>query len=279
MMTIRIATDSTCDLPPEAIAEHRIEVIPMYINFREQSFRDGVDLTRREFYERLPGAHPLPTTAVPGPQVFQRTYQRLAQEGASEVLSIHIASSLSAAAESARAAAGATTEVPVTVLDSRQLSLGMGFLVEKAAREVARGRSMSEILAALEEQIRRTHVFAALDTLEYLRRSGRMSRALAGIGNVLRIKPILRMYDGISTVVKVRTKAAAERRLIDWLTKLSPLKRVALVHAHAPKMAANLLDKVAHLIPSGAVPSAEITPVIGTHVGPGAVGFACLSAA
>jgi DegV family protein with EDD domain len=279
MMTIRIATDSTCDLPPEAIAEHRIEVIPLYINFREQSFRDGVDLTRREFYERLPEAHPLPTTAVPGPQVYQEAYLRLAQEGASEVLSIHIASSLSAAAETARAAAEAMTEIPVTVLDSRQLSLGMGFLVEKAASEAAKGRCMSEILAALEEQIRRTHVFAALDTLEYLRRSGRMSRALAGIGNLLRIKPILRMYDGVSSVVKVRTKGAAERRMIDWLTTLSPLKRVAMVHANAAQKAASLLDKVGHLLPPGAVPSTEITPVIGTHVGPGAVGFACLSAA
>jgi DegV family protein with EDD domain len=277
-MTIKIVTDSTCDLPEAVVTKHGITVVPLYINFGDQSYLDGVELSRQEFYERLPD-YESPTTAAPGPEVFRRTYERLADEGATGVLSIHISISLSAVVDVARLAAKETDAVPVTVFDSGQLSLGTGFLVLTAAKAVAGGRSMDEIITLLEEQISRTHVFAALDTLEFLRRSGRMSRVMAGLGTALQIKPLLKMYDGNPTAERVRTRKRAIERLISLLSDLVPLEQVALVHTHAPDRAQDLWQRVQHLFPEGRVPfSAEVTPVIGAHIGPGAVGFACVTA-
>ena len=277
-MAIQIVTDSTCDLPEAIIAEYGITVVPLYINFGDQSYLDGVELSRQEFYERLPECEPPPTTAAPGSELFRQTYERLAGEGATEVLSIHISISLSAVVDVARLGAKETEAVPVTVFDSRQLSLGTGFLVLAAAKAAAEARPMGEILALLEEQISRSHVFAALDTLEFLRRSGRMSRVMAGLGSVLQIKPLLRMYDGNPTAERVRTRSRATQRLISLLSELVPLEQVALVHTHAPDRAEELRQRVQHLLPEGEVPSVDITPVIGAHIGPGAVGFACVTA-
>ena len=277
-MTIRIVTDSTCDLPEATVAEYGITVVPLYINVGDQSYLDGVELSRQEFYKRLPDYETPPTTAAPGPEVFRQTYERLADEGATGVLSIHISISLSATMDVARLGAKETDAVPVTVLDSKQLSLGTGFLVLAAARAAAEGRSMAEITTLLEEQILRTHVFAALDTLEFLRRSGRMNRVMAGLGTVLQIKPLLKMYDGEPTAERVRTRKRATERLISLLSDLVPLEQVALVHTHAPDRAEELQHQVQHLLPEGEVPSVDITPVIGAHIGPGAVGFACVTA-
>jgi DegV family protein with EDD domain len=277
-MTIRIVTDSTCDLPEAIITEYGITVVPLYINFGDQSYLDGVELSRQEFYKRLPDCDPLPTTAVPGPEVFRQTYERLADEGASEVLSIHISISLSAIVDVARLGAKETDAVPVTVLDSRQLSLGTGFLVLAAAKAAAEGHSIDEIIPLLEEQISRSHVFAALDTLEFLRRSGRMNWAMASLGTVLQIKPLLKMYDGNPTAERVRTRNRATKRLISLLSDLVPLEKVALVHTHAADRAEALRQQVQHLLPEGEIPSVDITSVIGAHIGPGAAGFACVAA-
>jgi DegV family protein with EDD domain len=277
-MAIRIVTDSTCDLPEAMVAEHGITVVPLYINIGDQSYLDGVELSRQEFYRRLPDYETPPTTAAPGPEVFRQTYERLADEGATGVLSIHISISLSATVDVARLGAKETDAVPVTVLDSKQLSLGTGFLVLTAAKAAAEGRPMDEIIPLLEEQALRTHVFAALDTLEFLRRSGRMSRVMAGLGSVLQIKPLLKMYNGNPTAERVRTRKRATERLISLLSDLVPLEQVALVHTHTPDRAEELRQQVQHLLPEGEVPSVDITPVIGAHIGPGAAGFACVTA-
>jgi DegV family protein with EDD domain len=276
-MTLRIVTDSTCDLPESVIEEHGIRVIPMYINAAGESYQDGVDLPREEFYRRLPEFDPAPTTAAPGPEVFRQAYEQLAEEGASEILSIHISKSLSAVLDVATIAAGQTDRIPVTVVDSRQLSLGTGFLVQLAAQEAARGRSREDVLARLGDQIERTNVFAALDTMEFLRRSGRVSSLVAGFGNLLQIKPLLKMYDGNPTSERVRTSNGATNRILQLLEGCTPLERVALVHTHSPERAEKLLDQVRDLLPEGEILSVDITPVIGAHIGPGAVGFACVS--
>lgn len=277
-MTIGIVTDSTCDLPREVIEAHGIRVVPMYIHTEGESYLDGVDMTREEFYRRLPDLDPAPTTAAPGPEKFRQMYEELAQAGATEILSIHISVSLSAVLDVAKLAAKETTAVPVTVLDSRQLSLGTGFLVETAAKAAAEGRSMEEILSILEEQISRTHVFAALDTMEFLRRSGRISGLVAGFGSLLQMKPLLRMYEGEPTSERVRTTNGAFDRLESLLLERSPFERIALVHTHAREQAELLRQRVEHLLPEGELTSVDITPVIGAHIGPGAVGFACISA-
>jgi len=278
-MTVRIVTDSTCDLPAETIARYGICVVPLYINVGRQGFLDGIDITRQEFYTRLPSFSEHPTTAVPSPQKFHAMYDALADEGATEILSIHISVSLSAVVDMARVAAQETTTVPVTVFDSHQLSLGTGFMVEAAAKMAVEGSSVAEILVELNAQIQRSHVFAALDTLEYLKRSGRMNKYMARFATLLQIKPILTMYDGNPGTERVRTRDRAMKRLVEMLTAVGSLERIAIVHTHAlPKHLAELRTLAAHLLPLGEILTEEITPVIGAHIGPGAMGFAVVGA-
>jgi DegV family protein with EDD domain len=276
-MSIRIVTDSTCDLPEEIVAEYGITVVPLYINFGDKSYLDGVELSRAEFYERLPDCDPPPTTAIPGPQMFIQAYEQLAAEGATEILSLHISVNLSGTVNAARLAAEETS-VPVTVLDSGSLSMGVGFLAWTAAQAAVEGRSMDEIVALLEQQGQRTHVFAALDTLEFLRRSGRMNRVMAALGNWLQMKPLLKMHAGEATAERIRTTEHATERLISLLSDLVPLEKVALVHTHALDRVDELRQKAQHLLPEGELLSLDITPVFGTHLGPGALGFACVTA-
>ena len=276
-MTIRILTDSSCDLPQEIFQEHRITVIPLFINVGDISYLDGVDLSHQEFYERLPGFKPAPKTAAPGPEVFRKVFEQLASEGATEILSIHISTKLSAIVDIARTAAKETTRLPVTVFDSRQLSLGTGFQVLAAAQAATEGRSLSEILSMLEEQICRTHVFAALDTMEYLKRSGRMNFAISALGTILQIKPLMKMYNGEPTAERVRTRKGAIKRLVELLEEYGPYEKVALLHSHALQRAEALLQEVRYLLPAGDIWVEEITPVLGAHIGPGVLGFACIS--
>ena len=276
-MTVRIVTDSTCDLPEEIVAEYGITVVPLYINFGDESYLDGVEISRTEFYERLPDCDPPPTTAIPGPHMFIQAYEKLAAAGATEILSIHISVSLSGAVNAARLAAEEAS-VPVTVLDSGSLSMGLGFLVWAAAQAAAEGHSMDEIVALLEEQGQRTHVFAALDTLEFLRRGGRMNRVMAALGSWLQMKPLLKMHAGEATAERIRTTEHATERLISLLSDLVPLEKVALVHTHALDRVDELRQKIQHLLPEGELLSMDITPVFGTHLGPGAIGFACVTA-
>lgn len=277
-MPVRIVTDSTCDLPAETIARYGIRVVPLYINVGRQGFLDGIDITREEFYTKLPTFSEHPTTAVPSPQKFHAIYDSLAEEGATEVLSIHVSAALSAIADEARIAAQETTSVPVTVFDSRQLSLGMGFLVETAAKLAAAGKNIGEILEALNAQIKRSHVFAVIDTLEFLKRSGRMNKFIANIGMLLQLKPILTMYDGKPGTERVRTRERATKRLLEMLRDVGKLERVAIVHTNAPERVAELRAQAGALLPEGDILVMDITPVIGAHIGPGAFGFAVVSA-
>ncbi|MGC9396116.1 MAG: DegV family protein, partial [Anaerolineae bacterium] len=164
-----------------------------------------------------------------------------------------------------------------TVIDSQQLSLGTGFLVETAAKLATAGCHVAEILAELNDQIQRSHVFAALDTLEFLRRSGRMNRFLANFGTLLRLKPILTMHAGNPGTERVRTRERATQRLLDMLRAVAPFERVAIVHANALDRVAELRARAASLLPDGDIPAVDIIPVIGAHLGPGAYGFAVVS--
>ena len=276
-MTIRIVTDSTCDLPSSVIARYGIYVLPLYINVGSQGYLDGIDITREEFYRKLPTFPVQPTTAVPSMQKFHTIYDALADEGASEILSIHISTALSAIVNVAQAAAQETKSAAVTVFDSRQLSLGTGFLVETAARLAQAGSSVAEILTALHKQIQRTHVCASLDTVEFLRRSGRMNSVISTIGELLQIKPLLKMYDGDPTTERVRTRNQAMRRLVKLLNEYSPFEKIAFLHSDALEHAQALMREVRELLPNEEVWLESINPVLGAHLGPGVVGFACVS--
>lgn len=277
-MILRIVTDSTCDLPQATIDRYGITVLPLHINFGRQSMLDGIEITRAEFYERLPECDPAPTTAAPGAEVFKRTYEKLERAGATEILSIHISAGLSAVTDVARIAAEEYHGVPVTVVDSQQLSMGVGFVVEAAAQAAAEGLPLGEVLARIEERIRRTHVFAALDTLEYLKRSGRMNGVIAGIGSLLQIKPILHMTRGKASAERVRTGTRAMARLVEILQQVGPVEQAVLLHAHAPDRAELLRGQARPWLPDEPLPSVEITPILGAHLGPGTVGLAVVSA-
>jgi DegV family protein with EDD domain len=276
-MSVKIVTDSTCDLPQSVIQQLDITVVPLFINIGDEGYLDGVDITRKDFYTNLPDYKTHPTTATPGIQRFKQAYQKLADSGASEILSIHISESLSATVAVARKAAQRFKQAPVTVHDSLQLSLGTGFQVELAGQLAAAGKSVDEILAALAQIIPRSFVTARLDTLEFLRRSGRMNRFMSGLGSLLQLKPILTMKMGQPGSERVRTQEKAEARLIRTLETYQPIERFALLHTNAPKEAEEFHAKITHLVPQGEVISMDITPVIGSHIGPGAVGYAIIS--
>jgi len=279
-MTIRIVTDSTCDLPSEVAAELGITIIPDYINVGDQSFLDGVDLTRREFYRRLVDWPVSPTTAAPGMDAFCSVYERLAAEGASQVISFHISDKLSNLSNVARLAAQATHSVDVNVVTGGFLSLGGGFIIAAAARAAQAGQSQTEIIQVVQEMSRRTYIFAALDTIEYLRRSGRVSSLTAQVGSWLHILPVLKVHLEAIDMDMVRTRASGMARVINLVKELGPLEQLGIVHANAPERAREIHHQASHLFPPGKEPwVVDITPVIGVHVGPGAVGLAVVQAA
>ena len=228
-VSIRIVTDSNCDLPKDLVNQYGITVVPLYINIGTDSYLDGVEISREAFYQGLPTFRMHPTTSVPSPGQFLEAYQRLANEGATQILSIHISKTLSAVANSARLAAEGTDTVVVTVYDSGQLTLGTGLQVVAAAQAAAEGRTVEEILRMLEELGPRIHVFAVLDTLEFMRRSGRLSRFQFGLGSLLQVKVIIMMHDGEVSIERVRTRKRAVERMIALVRELLPLEELAVV--------------------------------------------------
>jgi DegV family protein with EDD domain len=280
-MTIRIVTDSTSDLLPELAEKHNIQVIPSYVNIGEKSYRDLVDLSRSEFYKQLPGYPRVPTTAAPAAGVFAECYRQLFDAGATAIISIHVAGKLSAMWNSARLGAEEITEIPVHVFDSQQVSMGLGLLTLQAARAAAEGQPAEAILHALENAVPRTHVFATLDTLEYLRRSGRVSWTEFSLGTLLRIKPMLHVYQGeVLSLDRVRTRRRALSHLLEHIAALGPLQEMALIYTHDLEGLAEWREMVRPHFPAGHEPVAvEVTPAIGAHVGPGALGLACIAAA
>jgi DegV family protein with EDD domain len=233
------------------IENRHITVIPMHIHVGEQSLRDGVELSWQEFNRRLQEFKPAPTTAAPGPEIFLQVYELLAAKGATEILSIHISVKLSAVCTIAAQTAMETMVVPVTVFDSRQLSLGTGFQVLAAAQAVEKGYPMSEIRSMLEDLTLRIRIFAALDTLEFLHRSGRMNFAISFLCTQLQIKPFMKMYDGNPTAERIRTRHGAVKRLIELLKESQPYEKVALLHSQATDRVVALLEQVRRLLPTG----------------------------
>ncbi len=276
-MSVQIVTDSTCDLSLETIRNLGITVIPLNIHLGSTDYLDGVDLSRDVFYDQLPSQKSFPKTAAPSAGVFAKYYNNLFEAGASHVLSIHIAESLSATVNIARVGAQDLKTRSVTVLDSGQLSLGMGYLVERAAQMAKAGNSVEEILIVLKQQMLRTYVFASLKTLEYLKRSGRMNAAVAQIGEILKIKPLLYMNQGKSSISKVRTQKTATEQLLSWLDQYAPYEKLAILHAGIADEAEVLRDFVKTNWPTSPVEITQITPALGSHLGIGALGFACVS--
>lgn len=274
-MKIGLVTDSTADIPVEVQGQYGIEVVPALINIGGRSYEDGREITREEFYTRLPGLKPPPTTSAPSVGAFQVKYEKLLREGAERVVSIHAANSLSGIFNAARLAAQEFGE-RVKVLDSEQLSLGIGFQVLAAAEGIARGAVMDEIMSIVETVRQRVRVVALLESLEYIRRSGRVSWAKALIGSLLHIQPLVELRYGIvHRLGQARTRLQGVVRLTEALNSFGPLGRLAVLHTNAEAAARQLLEEVKARVP--VLPFVvNVTTAIGTHVGPNGLGFAAV---
>jgi len=264
-----VVTDSTADLPDEWRARFDIEVVPLKVLFGTETFRDRVDMTDAEFFRRLAGATSLPTTSAPSPGEFAQLYQRLAQDHEACV-SIHIGAQLSATAEAARVGAQAVDGFRVEVIDSETVTMPMAFLCRVAAESA----SLEEAVANVKARVPKCRVLALLDTLRYLEMGGRLSRAQAVIGTMLDLKPILLVKDReIKPVDRVRTKSRAIGRMVEHFVADGPVECVGVMHAQSPDEAERIAASVREAVPGIEVVIGQIGCVLGTHVGPKAVGI------
>jgi DegV family protein with EDD domain len=275
-MPIKIITDSISDLPESAAREFGITVVPCYINIGEKSYLDGFEMSHQEFYNQLPSLAVLPKTASPNQKAFEGAYVQAADEGATHIISIHVAGTFSSVVDTARMAAGAVQGVSVTVFDSGTVSMGMGFLAMAAARAASAGKSVAEIVSLLKAKAERTIIFVKLDTVDYLRRSGRVSRIQAGLATFLHIFPVLKVYQGVVDLEKVRTRARAFDRLLEMAEAYAPLEDLAVMHTNCLEKAEMIRQKIEYLLPNRKIWVGEATPAIGTHVGPDGIGLVCV---
>ncbi|MDQ1457160.1 MAG: fatty acid kinase fatty acid binding subunit [Actinomycetota bacterium] len=273
-MPVRIVTDSACDLPEAICAELGVEVVPLTIRFGNREFVDRKELSIDAFWRELAASPVLPETAAPSVGAFEETFRRLSDDGASAIVCINLSARLSATMQSAQVAAKALDgTTPIEIIDSLSASMGIGNLVLHAARRARAGASLDEIVREVNDRRQREHVFATLDTLEYLRKGGRIGGAQALLGSMLSIKPIISVLDGVvEPAGRVRTRSKALRFLVDQIP-VGKVELISVLHANAP----DLDEFLAMLEP--AVPDAEVTvgsigPVIGVHTGPRVMGIA-----
>ena len=277
-MTVRVVSDSTCDIPASLVSELGISLVPLTVRFGDEEFLDGMDITSEQFFKRLQREQATPSTAAPAPGQFREVYERLITDGATAIVSIHISSKLSATYEAARQAAEGLS-VPVLLVDSGLFSLGTGVGVIEAAKAAAAGRTAEEVQAVAADTFRRTHVFVTLETLEYLRRGGRLSRGQEIVGTLLKVKPILAAQDGeVAAIGRIRTKQKAVEDILSRVADLRPWAYSFVVHATTPDELAYISDRYRGLSPETPVITGRMTPVIGVHAGPGGLGIGCVTA-
>lgn len=274
-MKLGIVTDSTADLPAYLLEQHEIKVVPTILVLDGKEYADGAGITREEFYTRLPALHTPPTTAAPSIGDFLTPYETLLSNGCDHILSIHAASQLTTIVNVARQAAD---EFPgkVTCIDSGSLSLGIGFQVLAAAE--ASDLGLNAALEAIRSARQRLQVKAALDTMEYLKRSGRVPGVVANLGGLLSIKPMIELRDGeVKAIGAVRTARQADEKILNFLLSLGEMERLAIMHTNAADRAKHvlslLMEQVRKSVPRDIL-FVNVTAVIGTHLGPNGIGFA-----
>jgi len=269
---ISVVTDSGCDLPPDLVSRHAITVVPLTIRFGSEELVDGRDLTPARFWERVASSPQLPETAAPSPGAFEEAFRAAAGAGADGAVCITLSSSLSATFQAATLGAQAVEGTfPVTVIDSRAVSMGQGMMALAAARRAAEGASLDEVAAAVGELVATTRIFAALDTLENLRKGGRIGAAQALLGSLLSIKPIIQVTGGtVEPESKQRTRRRSLQYLADKVRQAGPVSNLAVVHGQAPDVD-ELLGLLGGCSDEPPVVS-QVGAVIGTHAGPSVVG-------
>jgi DegV family protein with EDD domain len=272
-MAVRIVTDSSCDLTDAQVAEHGIEVVPLTIRFGDEELEDRTQLGVEQFYETLGTSAVLPETAAPAPGKFEAAFRRQAAAGADAIVCVNLSAGLSATMQSAQNAAKAVEgELDVRVLDSRSITSGLGTQVLLAAEAAAGGASVDEVVALVEDLSARTHVVGALDTLDNLKKGGRIGGAQALLGSLLSIKPILDISTGtVEEAGKARTRRRALEVLRDKVVEAGAVEHLCVTHGFAPDLD-DMLRLLAEHHPRESIRVGHIGPVIGTHGGPRVMG-------
>jgi DegV family protein with EDD domain len=276
-MTVKIVADTTSDLPSEVARELGITVVSLYVHFGSDSYRNGIDLTTDQFYQKMVSSQTLATTSVPSPGTFAETYDRLAEE-TDEILAITISHKLSATYESATQAIDKMKKrCRVEVISSQWALMALGLLVIAAAKAANRGASLDELVALTNKNITRMDMRIAFDTLEYLRRGGRIGKAQAFFGSLLKVNPILTIKDGETyPAARERSRAKAVDYLYNFATSFSHVEEMAVEHATTPDEAERLVERIGAKFPKERIYRSKVSPVIGAHVGPRVLGVAVL---
>jgi len=271
-MPVKIVTDSGADLPEELAKELGISVVPVYVRFGEEVYRDRVTISEDEFYERLTHDPVHPNTTQPGPQDFLEVYQKLSSD-ADGIVSIHISGKLSGTYNSALMARDMMEGgCPIEVVDSETLSMSVGLIAIAAAEMAKAGESMEKIVEGVKQAIPKTYLFFLLDTLEYLRRGGRIGKAKALLGSVLNVKPMLTVKDGVLVPAgQVRTRAKGIDKLFEFVKEATDIQDLAVVYNTTPDEAQALAERLGSIFDSEKIRIARVGPGLGVHGGPGAM--------
>lgn len=271
-MAVRVVTDSTADIPQDLVKELGISVVPLTVLFGDKSYLDGVEITPDQFFQWLIESPQLPTTSQPSPGAFLDVYRDLLKAG-HQVVSIHISDKLSGTLNSARQAKEELGDVPVGIIDSRQAAISLGLVVIAAARAVKEGASYEETQSVARQALGQVQLFALLDTLEFLRKGGRIGKVRGFIGSLLHVRPIITITDGVvQSMLSVRSRDQGIRYMLTHAEERSPLIQAAVFHSTTPDEAEEVADQLRPMVPDGNVIIGRIGPVIGTDVGPGTVG-------
>ncbi len=269
-MTVKIVTDSVSDIPPDIVKELDISIIPVILRFGEETFRDGIDITNDQFYERLATSKVMPTTSVPSLDLFARTYARLA-EVTDEILVIMVSAKLSGIYNAARQSAELVEGgCHIEIIDSGCAVMQQGFVVIKAAEAAKAGASPGEIKDIIQQTLPRVEMRAAFDTLEYLKRGGRIGRAQAFMGSVLRINPIITLKNGVvEPAGRARSRAKAIDQLYEFAASYKHIEGLAVEGAACPEDVDRMVERLGAIFPKERILRTRTTPVIGAHTGPG----------
>ena len=277
-MAVKIVTDSTSDLPLDLAERLGITVVPLNVHFGTEVFKDGIDITADQFYERLITGDQLPTTSQPSPGDFIEAYKGVGKD-ADGIVSVHISGKLSGTYNSAvQAKDQADVHCPIEVVDTLQASMGIGMIAMAAARAASQGADLEEVADVARRAIAQSQCFALLDTLEYVQKGGRIGKAQALLGSILKIKPMITIRDGeVHELAKARTTSKAIARLEEFARGFAPLDSICVLHSTTPKVAEEIAENLRELLTADKVPFvARFGPVLGTHTGPGAVGVGLL---
>lgn len=276
---VKIVTDGVSDIPLEIAEELGITIVPLYVRFGNETYRGRVDLSTEEFYRKLVTSRTFPTTAAPSPGDFTRVYDKLAEE-TDEILSIHVTSKLSAVYDAAlrgKERMKSKRKCQVEIIDSKSAIMAQGLMVIAAAKEAHNGANIDQVINAVKEVIPKAHIRMCFDTLEYLRRGGRIGRAQALLGSMLRINPILGMKDGEAFPVgRERSRSKAIEALYNFAKSFSSIQGLAVEHATTPEDAEALAQHLDPVFPRERIYISKVSPVVGAHVGPHVIGIALL---